>query len=94
MKDLTGRTFHCLTVLEFTHIDRSGHAIWRCDCSCGKSAPASSSNLLSGRKKSCGHLRRDYLKKRPSSANKAARRTGRGTDWSIDDGLDELGAMG
>ena len=55
-KDLTGRTFGELTVIE------NGPRIknkptWRCKCSCGKECFSITNDLLSGKKKSCGHLR-------------------------------------
>lgn len=94
MKDLSGRTFHCLTVREFTHVDGSGHAIWRCECSCGKSAPASSQALLGGRKKSCGHLRQEYLNRFKLGSPKKSRAVRAEFGTALDEGLDELEAMG
>jgi hypothetical protein len=58
MKDLTGRTFGRLTVLERKG-SRQKHALWRCRCACGATVKAVSNHLLSGGKKSCGCLATD-----------------------------------
>lgn len=59
-KDLTGRVFGQLKAIRLT--DRrtnDGVRIWGCECSCGKTAFVSSSNLVDGNTRSCGHLNTD-----------------------------------
>ena len=55
MKDLSGKTFNFLTVLEPTE-KRDSHRsiIFKCQCICGKVIEVSSHLLQSGDKKSCG----------------------------------------
>lgn len=51
--DITGKTFNELTALEC--IDSSTRQ-WMWMCSCGKTCIARKNDVISGRKKSCGHL--------------------------------------
>ena len=55
-RDLTGQTFHYLQPLEYV-----GKGRWMCRCDCGELTQATSSNLLSGRVKSCGCYRMELL---------------------------------
>lgn len=55
IKDLTGRRFGRLVVLEFSHTDR--HSYWKCKCDCGNEVIACSDVLQSGLKRSCGCLK-------------------------------------
>lgn len=67
--NLTGRRFGRLVCIEPT-AERSykGSVVWRCRCSCGNECSATSKQLLSGYKKSCGCLGhpplKDYIGKR------------------------------
>lgn len=68
-KSLKGKRFGLLTVTGFAgYIPSSvgGHrkAMWRCRCDCGNIVTTFAMNLNSGRKKSCGCLKQDYLKGR------------------------------
>ena len=49
-KDLTDQTFNDWTAKEYL-----GKTIWLCQCSCGKFGQVKTSDLISGRSKSCGH---------------------------------------
>ena len=55
--DLSGKTFHALTVLEFAEV-RSGRSHWRCLCECGAEAVVDGSKLTNGHTRSCGCLQR------------------------------------
>lgn len=68
-KDLTGRRFGKLLVLEPTERRGSnGAAVWKCRCDCGNECLAVSTQLTKGYKKSCGCMShppiRDYTGKR------------------------------
>lgn len=55
--DLTGKRFGKLTVIG---VEKSGeHKYWKCVCDCGEIKIASTSYLLNGTTKSCGHERRN-----------------------------------
>lgn len=54
--DLLGKRFGKLVVTEKTESRSRGLVVWKCKCDCGKECVASSRNLLSGYKKSCGCL--------------------------------------
>lgn len=54
LKDLTDRRFGKLRVLQYSHADRNGHAMWKCQCSCGEKTVVRSRNLRSGNTSSCG----------------------------------------
>jgi hypothetical protein len=57
-KDITGQTFHNLTVLRRAAEPKSKiSALWECRCVCGKIVNVTGSNLRSGNTKSCGCLR-------------------------------------
>lgn len=55
VKDLTGRVFGYLTVIEFTGIySRSKGSLWLCNCICGNTRIAKAKSLLKGDTTSCG----------------------------------------
>jgi hypothetical protein len=57
--DLTGKTFHRLTVIERTdRVDKWNHAYWNCRCSCGNMTVVNGHELKRDKTKSCGCLRR------------------------------------
>ena len=95
MKDLSGKRFHCLTVTDFAHVDGNNRAIWVCQCDCGKTTLASTNKLISGGKKSCGHLRREELNKKRTNGRNPCKfvQWADAFGWEIDIGLDELEAM-
>lgn len=55
-KDLTGRKFGRLTVVERSGSDAHRNVRWLCRCTCGKVCFPNSSSLLLGRSNSCGCL--------------------------------------
>jgi len=64
IKDLTGKKFNRLTVLEPTKKrSHSGVVIWKCQCDCGNIAEVRSDNLTGGRTQSCGCLVSDLTAK-------------------------------
>lgn len=63
--DLTGREFERLTVLrELPERYYGGAVLWECQCDCGNLCQATSGQLNSGHKRSCGCLNIDSLQKR------------------------------
>jgi hypothetical protein len=57
-KDLTGLRFGLLTVLHFTKNDSNQKALWLCQCYCGNTTEARTSDLIKGDYKSCGCLKK------------------------------------
>lgn len=57
--DLTGRTFGRLTVVSFSHKNKTGSAYWLCRCECGKLVTVQGGSLCNGNSKSCGCLGRE-----------------------------------
>ena len=55
--DIAGEKFGKLIVLEEYGRDKRGSILWKCKCSCGKLTTATTYNLRSGHKRSCGCLR-------------------------------------
>lgn len=48
---------------------RGRHAIWACDCDCGRGGvPVTASNLASGTTRSCGCLNRELSRERMAAA--------------------------
>ena len=63
-KDLTGQTFHELTVLEKSGKDEYGKILWKCICTCGKETVTHGRDLVNGHCKSCGCIKnKDRLEK-------------------------------
>lgn len=62
--DLTGKRFGKLTVIEYSHSERSLNgstkAIWKCQCDCGKEVEVPAGALRSGHVKSCGCLKHEH----------------------------------
>ena len=56
-KDLTGQTFHELTVLGQAGRDKHGKILWKCKCSCGNEYITLGRHLTNGHCKSCGCLK-------------------------------------
>ena len=55
-KDLTGKTFHRLTVIEKAGYDSYGKILWKCKCECGSETITHGRDLVNGHCKSCGCL--------------------------------------
>ena len=65
-KDLTGTRFGRVVALNYCGREQNGAARWRVKCDCGCEFEASARNLITGRTRSCGCLRRDLLTGKPS----------------------------
>lgn len=63
-KDLTGKVFGRLTVIEATTQRKQGAVVWKCMCECGNEAYASRSNLEQGYVLSCGCLQAENVSQR------------------------------
>lgn len=68
LKDLTGKKFNRLTVLERDMSKDSKHVYWLCRCDCGKILSVRGNNLTGGTTKSCGclNLEKIHMKRRNS----------------------------
>lgn len=53
-KDLIGKQFHWMKVLDFAGIGKKQQALWLCECKCGNRKVVDSYSLTSGNTKSCG----------------------------------------
>ena len=62
-KDITGRVYGRLTVIERVENDKHGQARWKCLCDCGNYTVAVTSELNRGNVRSCGCLSREISKK-------------------------------
>lgn len=61
--NLLNQTFDYLTVIEeTTKRDRTGSILWKCKCKCGSETLASTADLRSGHKRSCGCLQKEKAK--------------------------------
>ena len=63
-KNITGKRFGRLVVLEPTEERQQGSVIWKCKCDCGNICYVSRSNLEQGYTKSCGCLHLQLVKER------------------------------
>lgn len=69
-KDLTGKIYGKLTVLSYSHSDKSNQSMWLCQCDCGKTTTARATSLTSGRLKSCGCYNKESHTKHGASNTK------------------------
>lgn len=69
-KDLTNQRFGRLVAVRFVGVNENNCAEWKMRCDCGTEFVALSGNILAGRIKSCGCLRRDMLLGKPSRNKK------------------------
>jgi hypothetical protein len=67
MKDIIGKKFGLLTVVEYSHpsFGSRGKHYWKCKCECGNTSTVRDSHLLSGTIRSCGCLHRKQGKDSP-----------------------------
>ena len=66
-KELTGKKFGYLTVVNEYGRTSDGHILWECDCICGNTTIVSSKCLLNGEVISCGCYRREQAKQNGES---------------------------
>ena len=64
--DIEGQRFGCLTAVSYDHGGRGNgkaryKSYWLCHCDCGKDCFVERYNLISGKTRSCGHLRSNSL---------------------------------
>lgn len=57
---LTGKRFGKLTVIQRLENDKHGKTIWLCECDCGESTKSGGSDLIRGKRISCGCLQRTH----------------------------------
>lgn len=57
--DKRGKVFGRLTVIALDKPNKFGGTVWECVCECGNKTTANNSDLVSGRKRSCGCLKRE-----------------------------------
>lgn len=55
--NLTGKKYHKLTVLEYSHMERK-YSMWKCKCDCGNIVTIKGASVKCGNTKSCGCLGR------------------------------------
>lgn len=69
-KDLVGRVFDRLTVIERRdgHDGRSRIRLWACRCSCGNVISVPTSSLTRGNSRSCGCMKREQMLKHGGAA--------------------------
>lgn len=64
--NLIGQTFGYLTVIKLSDKRRQlKERLWECRCACGNITYTTSTKLLSGKKKSCGCLRKGHTPPSP-----------------------------
>lgn len=61
IKDLTGKRYGRLTVLNLASIDSKGRTRWLCKCDCGNLKDVLSGSLTSGNVRSCGCYRKELI---------------------------------
>lgn len=54
IKDIRGKVFHWLTVVDFLYTDKNHFSVWLCKCKCGNLKNATMQSLKTGCTKSCG----------------------------------------
>lgn len=69
-RDLAGKQFGRLRVVEFLGTTEAARPYYRCVCACGRESRVSSDNLISGQVRSCGCLQRDATRARRLAASR------------------------
>lgn len=62
--DRTNMIYGRLLVKEYKGKDKRGKHLWLCECDCGNEKVVVSDNLSSGKSKSCGCLKKEFLSKK------------------------------
>lgn len=57
--DITGQKFNKLTVIKRVGTDKNRRALWLCKCDCGNMVTVNITDLRTGRRKSCGCLKKE-----------------------------------
>lgn len=60
LKDLTGKQYRRLIVIEKTSERKKGSVVWKCRCECGSVVHVPQKELQEGGVQSCGCLRKEY----------------------------------
>ena len=63
-KDITNQRFGRLVAIRLCEERDHGHAVWECECQCGRTVFARASLLLNGDIRSCGCLRSELVGQR------------------------------
>lgn len=63
LRDLTGKIFARLKVLERSKVNKRGKPAWNCICECGNEKIVASHDLISGDTKSCGCYLKEHIKR-------------------------------
>lgn len=63
-KDRTGDRYGRLLVIRYGGRDHRGKHLWECKCDCGGEKTVVSDNLSSGKSKSCGCLKSEFLSRK------------------------------
>lgn len=58
IKDIAGRVFGKLQVIELVTKDKNNQTIWKCQCECGATTQVRRNDLVGGKSKSCGCSKR------------------------------------
>ncbi|MFJ8457274.1 hypothetical protein [Bacillus paramycoides] len=61
--DLKGKKFNRLMVVEYSHKNKHGKAVWDCICECGNVTQVIGSQLRNGMTKSCGCIQKEKAAK-------------------------------
>jgi hypothetical protein len=69
-KDITGKAYGKLTVVQYLRQSKHRHSIWECKCECGNFTEKTINSLNSGKVKSCSCYRRDNSKYNGMSAKR------------------------
>lgn len=71
-KNIVGKKFNRLTVIEEKGKDKHGSYIWFCQCECGNTIIVDGTSLRNGHTKSCGCLHKEVSSKQMSQFNNKA----------------------
>lgn len=84
-RNIENRRFGQLTAIRFDHHGEGGRRkkyYWLCRCDCGAECFVDRQNLVSGKTRSCGHLRADSVRRHRGGAGKV-QLSERDRDWII-----------
>ena len=67
--DMVGNTYGRVTVVSYVGVSEDRHALWKCNCECGRTFITRGKDLRQGKITSCGCARKEHCSERMKSFN-------------------------
>ena len=67
--DMVGNTYGRVTVVSYVGVSEDRHALWKCNCECGRTFITRGKDLRQGKITSCGCARKEHCSERMKLLN-------------------------